>query len=50
MSTSPVDNLAENPTCTTKKVKKIGGARILPNNYAKDNYLFFKVFALNAPY
>jgi hypothetical protein len=37
MSTPPVDNLAENPTPRAKKVKKIGGARILPNNYAKDN-------------
>jgi hypothetical protein len=37
MSTPPVDNLAENPTPTAKKVKKIGGTRILPNNYAKGN-------------
>jgi hypothetical protein len=36
MSTSPVDNLEENPTTTAKKAKKIGGTRILPNNYAKD--------------
>ena len=37
MSTLPVDNLAENPSPAAKKVKKIGGARILPNNYAKAN-------------
>jgi hypothetical protein len=37
MSTSPVDNLEENPIATAKKVKKMGGTRILPNNYAEDN-------------
>jgi hypothetical protein len=37
MSTPPVDNLEENPTGTAKKVKKMGGTGILPNNYAKGN-------------
>jgi hypothetical protein len=48
MSTPPVDNLAENPSSTAKKVKKIGGARILPNNYANYNQLFFNDFFLKA--
>lgn len=49
MSTPPVDNLAENPISIAKKVKKIGGTRILPNNYAKGNYLFSNDFILKAP-
>jgi hypothetical protein len=44
MSTPSVDNLEENPSSTAKKAKKIGSARILPNNYAKDNYLFLNDF------
>lgn len=46
MSTPPVDNLEENPSTTGKKIKEIGGSRILPINYAKRNYLFLKVFTL----